>query len=140
MRNPSPQLARLTAAATIVLCAILFLIACEHTKHCRSSDPWPTGFLQKMADPEEAQKELVRRMHPPAEKGQEVDAAKAKSVGCVTCHGETDEPDMHPGRVVAISCVDCHGGDGSIQSPLAAPGRGADDDAAFWAAVEKAHV
>jgi len=140
MSKLSPNLVRLLSATCIVASAILFLIACEHSKHWRSSDPWPTSFLQKMSDPEEAQKELVRRMAAPAEKGQEVDAAKGKSVGCVSCHGETDEPDMHPGRVVAISCVDCHGGDATIQSPLVAPGRGADDDATYWAAVEKAHV
>ena len=72
-----------------------------------------------MSDPDEARRELDGRMFPPAPKslpdGYEdpMQYIQATSAGCISCHGLTDEPDMHEGRNLAISCVDCHGGVGS---------------------------
>src|SRR5215475_423557 len=45
--------------------------------------------------------------------------AWAEPNGCVSCHGQTDSPTMHPTGTVYISCVDCHGGNASIERPAA---------------------
>src|SRR5262249_18622862 len=46
----------------------------------------------------------------------------AQSDGCVSCHGKTDAPTMHPTGTVVLTCVDCHGGNGTIARPAnAAP-------------------
>src|SRR5579883_3486011 len=58
--------------------------------------------------------------------------AMAAPNGCVSCHGQTDAPTMHPSGIVYISCVDCHGGNAEIQRP-AAEGKAYDE------AKKKAH-
>src|SRR5262249_55695557 len=40
--------------------------------------------------------------------------ASRKSAGCISCHGPTDEPTMHPTKTVHLGCTDCHGGKASI--------------------------
>lgn len=99
------------------------IVACEHAHHWRGSSPEERKYLQEMTDPAKADAELTRRMSPPVLKGQELQAVVARSIGCISCHGQTDDPDMHAGRELAISCVDCHGGDGSILSNRSSPGR-----------------
>jgi hypothetical protein len=44
-------------------------------------------------------------------------ALYAQPDGCISCHGQTDAPTMHPTGTVHITCVDCHGGDASVQKP-----------------------
>src|SRR5205807_10180377 len=62
--------------------------------------------------------------------------SSAKSAGCVSCHGLTDEPTMHPTKTVHLGCTDCHGGNSSIAiRPGTAP-----NSAEYTAAKEKAHV
>ena len=62
--------------------------------------------------------------------------ADAKSVGCVSCHVNMDEPTMHPTGTVRLGCTDCHGGDAG-----AAIGAGTRKDSAEYARAEaKAHV
>jgi len=47
-------------------------------------------------------------------------AQSGNSSGCVSCHGMTDSPTMHPTGTVNVGCVDCHGGNGSVQIPSGA--------------------
>lgn len=127
-----------TLCAIVPFVIVLSVIACEHGKFGRGAEPWPTSFIKKMADPELAEAELLARMDPAAPKampeppaGQEPykdarDYIHRTSVGCISCHGETDEADMHPNQVLALGCVDCHGGDGAITSTLPQPGRPGD--------------
>jgi hypothetical protein len=98
-----------------------------------------------MSDPDNADAELARRMYPSAPDSQSADEAAAKSAGCITCHGETDDPDMHAFKDLAIGCADCHGGDPTINSPLDAPGRPGTPgspihDETYLATMNAAHV
>lgn len=125
--------------------AIALLFACEHARYWRGAEPYDPVFIEKMSDPQAAEAELRRRMAPPAPKAQSAEQAMAKSAGCVSCHGPTDEPDMHVGRQLAIGCVDCHGGDATVMSPLAEPGRPGAlgtpiEDRRYLARMQGAHV
>src|SRR5215467_12223171 len=58
-------------------------------------------------------------------RGQSEEEATAKSAGCVSCHGQTDEPTMHPTKTVHLACIDCHGGNSSVSIASGAdPGSG----------------
>ncbi len=58
-----------------------------------------------------------------------------QSIGCLTCHTQTDEPTMHPSGTVKLGCVDCHGGNPSIRVTSAdAPG-----SPSYETAKKKAH-
>lgn len=50
-------------------------------------------------------------------KGQSEEQARARSTGCVSCHGTTDSFSMHTTGTVHLACVDCHGGNASVQKP-----------------------
>lgn len=50
---------------------------------------------------------------------QSVEAAEAKSRGCVACHRNQHEPHAKP-QTVRLGCVDCHGGDPSTTDPARA--------------------
>jgi hypothetical protein len=130
---------------TLVACVAVVFTACEHGRTWRHSKPWPRQFVIQMSDPVKADAELNRRMAPAAPRAQTMEAAHAKSVGCISCHTETDEPDMHMGRTLAIGCVDCHGGDATVMSPMDAPGRPGDPgtpimDREYLKAMAAAHV
>src|SRR5262249_15624988 len=58
------------------------------------------------------------------------------SSGCISCHGKTDEPTMHPTKTVILGCTDCHGGNSSISVASGADPGSAD----YKSAREKAHV
>ncbi|TVQ61937.1 MAG: hypothetical protein EA379_05865 [Phycisphaerales bacterium] len=123
------------------------LSACEHNRHWRGGRPWPTSFINRVSDPIEMRLELASRMHPaaPAVGAQTMEQANLKSLGCMSCHGPTDEPDMHPGMRLAIGCTDCHGGDATIFSPMPEPGRpGAPgtpiEDREYLLAMQRAHI
>jgi hypothetical protein len=62
--------------------------------------------------------------------------ADRKSAGCITCHIATDEPTMHPSKVVPLGCTDCHGGD----STAAIVSGTAPNSPEYSAVKEKAHV
>src|ERR1700674_5809109 len=47
-------------------------------------------------------------------RGQSQEEADRKSSGCISCHGSTDEPTMHPTKTVHLGCPDCHGGNSSV--------------------------
>lgn len=153
LQRPSRQpgnwpFSRLIAAATLIAVASpLVLVACEHAKTWRNAEPWDKSFTRRMADPDQEAAELAARMHEPAPAIGEHDEATvlANSAGCISCHGPTDEPDMHPTIKLAIGCTDCHGGDASITSTLAAPGRPGEPgtpitDDAYLAAMNRAHI
>jgi hypothetical protein len=41
--------------------------------------------------------------------------ADTKSVGCISCHSQTDEPTMHATGTVRLGCTDCHGGNADVR-------------------------
>ncbi|MAE63017.1 MAG: hypothetical protein CMJ18_01990 [Phycisphaeraceae bacterium] len=110
---------------------LLLLLACEHARTWRDTKPWSARHRDKVADPEAARLEMIRRgMAPPAPRTQSPDAALAKTTGCVSCHGALDDkaadwlrddPDMHLTKDLALGCTDCHGGDATVMSPLESP-------------------
>jgi hypothetical protein len=62
--------------------------------------------------------------------------AERKSVGCVSCHGQTDQPTMHSEKTVHLGCVDCHGGSPEVLLPQGAQ----QGTRAYQEAERKAHV
>jgi hypothetical protein len=125
---------------------LVVLFACgEHAKYWRGGEPRDTSFIIEVSDPAKAHERLVKDLSPAAPKAQSAELASAASAGCISCHGETDEPDMHPGRKLAIGCVDCHGGNATVMSPMAQPGRPGEPgtvitDSAYLQAMHAAHV
>jgi hypothetical protein len=73
---------------------------------------------------------------PPAPAAQSTQEAKAKSEGCMTCHTATDRHTMHQNPGVVLGCTDCHGGNASLAKPEGAKR----EDAAYLAALRRAHV
>ncbi len=69
-------------------------------------------------------------------RGQSAAAAREKSVGCLTCHSETDSPSMHASPAVNLACTDCHGGDARAQRDASM----APDSAAYAEVKKAAHV
>src|SRR5512143_4190850 len=53
--------------------------------------------------------------------------ADRKSVGCLTCHTETDAKTMHTARAVVLGCTDCHGGDATVKASGASGSKPYDD-------------
>jgi hypothetical protein len=54
---------------------------------------------------------------PSAPRTQTQNQADAKSVGCISCHTDSDAKTMHAMPSVVLGCTDCHGGDASIRVP-----------------------
>jgi hypothetical protein len=52
---------------------------------------------------------------PPAPISQSDESVNSKSVGCLTCHTQTDAKSMHTTPAVKLGCTDCHGGDAAIR-------------------------
>ena len=73
---------------------------------------------------------------PSAPRVQTQEQADAKSVGCVSCHTDSDSKTMHNVSAVTLGCTDCHGGDASVRVPAALK-QGSDE---YFTAQEKAHV
>ena len=59
--------------------------------------------------------------------------ADRKSTGCISCHGSTEAPSMHPTGTVHLGCIDCHGGDVNVQKA------GAPGSPEYKQATSKAH-
>lgn len=130
-----------------VVAVLAVAVSCEHAKFWRGAEPWKTSFIDRMADPEAEAEELARRMAPaaPGQGEQTPEMALAKSIGCISCHGELDEPDMHAGSTLSIGCADCHGGDARVMSTLDEPGRPGEPgtpitDLAYLNRMHEAHV
>jgi len=69
-------------------------------------------------------------------RGQTEQEAAAKCAGCISCHGQTDEPTTHPTKTVRLGCTDCHGGNSSLSTAS-----GADPNSTDYKSIkEKAHV
>ncbi len=78
----------------------------------------------------------VYRPTPPAPRTQSPAEARAKSVGCLTCHSATEQATMHANPGVVIGCTDCHGGDATVMLPAGAAHAGP----AYRTLIEQAHV
>ena len=59
----------------------------------------------------------------------------SKSIGCVSCHGQTDSASMHTTGTVRLGCADCHGGNPDVMKPAGAQ----KGSAAYNEAKNKAH-
>ena len=73
---------------------------------------------------------------PPAAKGETLDKAAARSVGCKSCHTASEAATMHRSDAVVLGCVDCHGGDAGVSAPAGL----AKTDAAYASLRDRAHV
>src|SRR6202165_4870309 len=69
-------------------------------------------------------------------RGQSKAEADRKSSGCIYCHTSTDEPTMHPTKIVHLGCTDCHGGNSSVS----VASNTAPNSPKYNSAKEKAHV
>src|SRR6202521_4624064 len=69
-------------------------------------------------------------------RGQSKEEADRKSSGCISCHTSTDEPTMHPTKIVHLGCTDCHGGNSSVS----VASNTAPNSPKYNSAKEKAHV
>ena len=67
---------------------------------------------------------------PPAPRAQLPEQALAKSVGCLSCHKQTDAYNMHTNPGINLGCTDCHGGDATVMG----------QDIHERATIERAHV
>jgi hypothetical protein len=78
----------------------------------------------------------------PAPAQQTAAEAEAKSVGCVSCHTDTDAKTMHASPAVVLGCTDCHGGNPTVrwmEPPVGAPGQRA-TRADYVSVRDRAHV
>ena len=88
------------------------------------------------ASSEPADRIPVRSSVPPAPSSQTAAQAMAKSVGCLSCHLDSDAKTMHASPAVQLGCTDCHGGDASQE--LSFPEASA-DSAEYNEVLRKAH-
>src|SRR5215470_6052552 len=73
---------------------------------------------------------------PPAPERQTAELARAKSLGCASCHTATDHTTMHVNTGVILGCTDCHGGDSRVMAPQGA----STTDPTYVSAKQSAHV
>ena len=92
--------------------------------------------LLSQAAAEQVNRQENRITAPPAPVFQHPDAAQEKSIGCGSCHGDTDQKTMHANPAVVLGCTDCHGGNAAIEKPQGAM----PNDAVFHEAMTAAHV
>jgi hypothetical protein len=55
---------------------------------------------------------------PAAPKSQSDDDVRSKSIGCRSCHVQTDLLSMHSNPAVKLGCTDCHGGNSAVALPV----------------------
>ncbi|HEV7659883.1 MAG TPA: hypothetical protein VGO55_08570 [Allosphingosinicella sp.] len=82
---------------------------------------------------------LVRAAPAPRTQNQADADAKsgvARESGCLSCHVQTDAPNMHRSPAVILGCVDCHGGNPRISGDSSL----SHDDPRYTAARDRAHV
>src|SRR5262245_6291248 len=60
--------------------------------------------------------------------------ADRKSVGCVSCHTQSDAKTMHASASVKLGCTDCHGGNAGVKAA------GAKGSKEYEEAQHQAHV
>ena len=109
-----PSLKRVIAGLFLTVCVALSAYAAEKEKKVERDYPF----------------------YPPAPAAQTPQMAMDKSLGCLSCHEDTDAKSMHSNPGVVLGCVDCHGGDAgvSVADGLARETPG------YLAAMERAHV
>ncbi|HHG84858.1 MAG TPA: hypothetical protein ENJ82_08910, partial [Bacteroidetes bacterium] len=73
---------------------------------------------------------------PNAPRSQSEEQANAKSVGCISCHTDSDAKTMHNIPSVVLGCTDCHGGAADIVLPNGI----SKDSKAYKKVRDKAHV
>jgi hypothetical protein len=106
--------ARISLLLSLLLCAVFIFAAARNFSAAARQQTEPVSPLR----------------------GQTKEQAAAKSAGCISCHGQTDEPTMHPTKTVQIGCTDCHGGNSSVSVAS-----GADPNSGeYKSAKEKAHI
>ncbi|MEH6828654.1 hypothetical protein [Parasphingorhabdus sp.] len=85
---------------------------------------------------DEKPQKVEYRFTPPAPQNQTWDEAEAQSVGCQSCHTDSDQKTMHETPAVVLGCVDCHGGDASVVGD----NKWGKNSLAYMDALTKAHV
>ena len=73
---------------------------------------------------------------PPSPQHQTEAEAKLKSVGCMSCHTQTDSVTAHTSPGVILGCADCHGGNSAV---VLAPGT-PKDSPEYRRTLDAAHV
>src|SRR5258706_8657290 len=100
-------------------------------------------FLPSLLGQKKAGDDAGADIAPPAIKTTQEEADRF-SIGCVSCHGQTDAPSMHTtlrdgdktvANTVRIGCSQCHGGHPDVMKPNDAP-----DAKEYKDATKKAHV
>lgn len=133
-------------AMALLLLAAALPFACEHARHWRGGEPWDKATRRDAVDPQRAEAMLAARMTPaPPPDGHSAEQKRLNSAGCMSCHGPTDDPDMHRTASLSIGCIDCHGGDALVFSTMSEPGRPGEpgtpiEDEAYRSAMLRAHV
>jgi len=86
----------------------------------------------------EAEKAVVRKYvaAAPARIGMTDAEVERDSVGCVSCHTDSDAKTMHVSQAVKLGCASCHGGDAGV----VAPGGLSKTDPRYTALRDRAHV
>ena len=71
----------------------------------------------------EAEKAVVRKYvaAAPARIGMTDAEVERDSVGCVSCHTDSDAKTMHVSQAVKLGCASCHGGDAGVIAPGGTP-------------------
>ncbi|MGD9688910.1 MAG: hypothetical protein AB7K52_01860 [Phycisphaerales bacterium] len=129
------------AAGVLALAA-----ACEHDRYWRGAHPMSNHEIAELSDPVRAKEKLDAIMAYAPKRGELSDEQiMDRSRGCMSCHGETDDPDLHADITAKLGCIDCHGGDATVMSTMSAPGRPGEpgtpiEDLAYLAALQKAHI
>jgi len=107
--------------ALIAGSAALWLLACEHEHQWRGGHRRSNEEIAELADPEKAREVLMGMMSAAPERAKKkFSVAIKESEGCISCHGMTDDFDMHATASFAgVGCIDCHGGNGAAMNTMA---------------------
>lgn len=65
--------------------------------------------------------------------------AREKSLGCTSCHSNSDHQTMHSNPAVILGCTDCHGGNAGIHKPDQ-PRQDTAHSTAYLLAMKQAHI
>ena len=71
------------------------------------------------ADGGEKPRQITHVTAPAAPRTQTQEQADSKSIGCISCHTDSDAKTMHNISAVVLGCTDCHGGDAAVRVPSA---------------------
>ncbi|MEZ5707882.1 MAG: hypothetical protein R3E02_00665 [Blastomonas sp.] len=91
---------------------------------------------QLLASGKEKPQAVKYRFTPPAPPNQSWEEADAKSIGCQSCHTQSDHKTMHASPAVVLGCTDCHGGDAAVKGDNS----WSRDSLPYMDALKNAHV